>query len=627
MKSLVELLQVLVLDCARKSGARMASVDIAVIAHRVEHEGDSFITITLPAFCRDFERSLEVGHVAPAAFASFGKLSSGIPNFLRGFLCKVFDAAGQLREDASVDCIRAVRQICLFGKKVQRDCSEERLAAATESFLVCDDEVGSISNPELGDIFRRVARIIIDGSPELRTGTFVHDCRPKHGSGATAEGIHGNQKWLFRVWHQRLEDAGFTWTSWGLGSFRTVTLGDVEIPLPIDCEVPSFVEFEDEQPVKVKFVPKTLKTPRVIAVEPVCMQYAQQALRGTLYRSLERNRFTAGHVNFRDQSVNATLAKTASLTGHLATLDMSEASDRVSIAQVSDLFELAPKLRQLLFACRSHRAQLPDGRIITLKKFASMGSAVCFPVEALVFFTSIIASRLSRAHVPVTTESVYKYGREVYVYGDDIIVPADEASAICDDLESLGHKVNRNKSFWNGKFRESCGMDAYNGQEVTPVYLRRDVPADRTDIPGLLSSVATANQLYSAGYYGAAAALREAVEKVWGKFPQTPEDSPAIGWNHHSEVEPLLRWNDGLQRRENRCWVAVPTRVDDPLDGVQALAKCFSRSREGLEDPATHRLLPKNWKFWEEVQPDEGHLEQSVRPYSLTLKRRWVPFG
>jgi len=78
VKSLVELLELLVLDCARKSGAAL-SRDVVTLRDRVSHEGDSFITITLPAFCADFEKSLALGRVAPGAWLSFGKQSSGVP--------------------------------------------------------------------------------------------------------------------------------------------------------------------------------------------------------------------------------------------------------------------------------------------------------------------------------------------------------------------------------------------------------------------------------------------------------------------------------------------------------------------------------------------------------------------
>jgi hypothetical protein len=509
----------------------------------------------------------------------------------------VFDKEGCLLEEPSIHDIRLVRQICLFGKKVQRECSHERLKLAVDEFRQCDDNVVSTPTGQLHRYFKLVAAELIR-SLSLDGEDFKTLIVPMHGPGATRERIMGNQKYVHRRWHKRLDEVGFTYFSYGRGS-TYFTLDDLD-------SWPDEVEPEDEEPVRVVFVPKTLKRPRVIAVEPVCMQYAQQGLSRLLVQRLERGRLTGGHVNFRDQSVNQSLAQDASASGKLATLDMSEASDRVSLSLVCDLLDSIPVFRDWVLACRSTRAELPNGDIVTLKKFASMGSALCFPVESLVFFTSIIASRLCRAGQFPTAQTVYESGRDVYVYGDDLILPANEALSICDDLESLGFKVNRHKSFWTGKFRESCGSDCYDGELVTPVYLRRDCPTSRGDVSGILSCLATCNQLFQAGYTLTAAALRKAVEKVVGRLPEVPTSSPALGWNHYSEVKPSRRWNSDLQKFEFLCLVAVSPRMEDPLEGDSALAKCFRLI--GLETV------------------DTDHLVTSPRPYGLALKRRWVSF-
>jgi hypothetical protein len=350
------------------------------------------------------------------------------------------------------------------------------------------------------------------------------------------------------------------------------------------------------------------------------MQYAQQGLSRLLVRELEKSKFTAGHVNFTDQSVNQVMALLGSdVDSNTATLDMSEASDRVSMAHVNALFAFAPEFLEWLHAARSTRAQLPNGDLITLKKFASMGSALCFPVESMVFFTSIIASRCFRAGLFPTAPLVHSFGRAVYVYGDDLIVPANEAAAICDDLESLGFKVNRHKSFWTGQFRESCGADCYNNEKVTPVYLRCDLPADRKDVAGLLSTLSTGNQLYKSGYTRTAMALREAVERVLGRLPEVPVDSPAMGWHFYSEEVPRRRWNKDLARAEMLAWVPYTAAQEDHLDGDPALAKCLRLIGIGACDVKAPL---------EPISPvDVSHLTTSPRAYALALKRRWVPIN
>lgn len=600
MKSLVELLEHLLLDCERRSGAPLRR-DVETLRARAKHEGDSFITITLPNFCKDFERSLEEGRIGPGLFLSFGKTHSGIPEFLQGLLSGVFGPDGSLLHNPSIDCIRFVRQICLFGKKIQRPCSPERELDAIEGFVRCDDDIVSVlPENQFLRIFRIVSREIFS-SLDLEQASILADLEPKHGPGATCEKISGNQKFVHKRWHDRLTNVGFTYTRFGRSSQE---LHQDEI-----VDWPIAVEPGAESPVRVVSVPKTLKAPRLIAVEPVCMQYAQQGLSRLLVERLRSSRFTSGHVNFTDQSVNQALALSASGSRYYATMDMAEASDRVSIAHVSEMLSSVPDFRDWVFACRSTRAQLPNGETFALKKFASMGSALCFPMEAMVFFVSIITSMAIRAGICPTARDVFSLGRRVFVYGDDIIVPSDEASAICDDLEAFGFKVNRRKSFWNGKFRESCGSDCYDREQVTPVYLRRDSPTGRKDAQSVVSNVATANQLEEAGYTETAAALREAVETAVGPLPHVSVDSTAIGWRKSSYFVPPKRWNCELQRREYLCWVAVAPCAADPLEGDAALVKCLPRI---IRDPFGLR------------RSDEEHLERSSRPYSLTLKRRWV---
>lgn len=594
MKSrLVSLIRELLLDVGAQCGAPVAK-DFEVLCHRVENEGDSFLTITLPSFASDFEQSLAFGRIAPGAFLSFRKERSGIPSFLKGFLCNVFDAAGVLLPCPSVSCIRAVRQVCLFFKKLLRDCSNERQKKASEGYRSCDQDVLDPFGQHV-ETFLKVADVVFS-TFDVVDGSLLDLLVPAHGPGATQEGISGNQKWVFQRWNERLEMEGFTFQRFGKGSAMTP---DESLSVR-----PEFVTAWDEEPARVCLVPKTLKSPRLIAVEPVVMQYAQQGLSRWLVSQIENCEFTRNRVNFRNQGVNQRLALESSRDGRMATLDMSDASDRISSKLVFDMLRACPQFRRLAFACRSTRARLPEGDVISLNKFASMGSALCFPIESMVFFLSIIALRLRQRRQAVTRHSVLQMGRNVYVYGDDLIVPAHEAPAICDGLESFGFKVNKRKSFWTGQFRESCGSDCFAGSDVTPTYFRRDIPANRGDVSGILSLVACANQLFSKGLHRTSAAIRKAVEELTGYLPHVPENSPAVGWHNYSERAPRARWNEALQRTEYLCLVPIQGRMPDPLDGDPALAKCFRVI--GHESIA------------------EDHLTTSPRPYSLALKRRWV---
>lgn len=530
---------------------------------------------------------------------------------------RVFGPDGVLLENADPDCIFAIRQICLFAKKLKLPCSARKERAAELAFIECDtslryhgDKTGII------DTFYRVSDVVWTSLlSRCPFGDPFRELVPRHGPGTTQEGVRGNAKFRFASWPSRLEKS-FPYAEFGIASIRNfdyeVGLFQVSQPSP-----------KDETPVRVVFVPKTQRTPRVIAIEPVCMQYMQQAIATWLRPRIEHScPYTSGRVNFTRQDVNATLARTASREGHLATLDMSEASDRVSARLVWHMLRSVPDFRRQVFACRSSRAELPSGVKIPLRKFASMGSALCFPIESLAFFVAIVSSRLHRAGVRPSPATIRKYCTGVYVYGDDLIVPTDEAPSVCNDLESFGFKVNTHKSFWTGKFRESCGMDAYDGVDVTPVYVRRLIPADRTDSHGVASTVALANQFYLKGYWQSAKYLRLVAEKLLGELPSislvsfrllerviegstnTNRGSAGLGWISFSNAESFNGWHRHFQCLKSKRWVVEAIRRRDHLDGDAALLKCFGVIGNDAISPT--------------------HLRESVRFGNLALKRRWI---
>jgi len=618
VKSLAGLFEMLLLDLGGQCGAVRVAKDIETLRRRVEHEGVSFLTITLPTFSQALESALEEGTAAPWAGKGFALQRSGIPHFLSGFLRHVFDSAGRLLANPSVDCISAVRQICRFAKSVRLPCTSARNAAAIEGYVECESEVVDSVNEMEGsfvETFRRVAR---EFAWSLQLDQAEEAYRPTHGPGVVREKLTANERWdRLPYWPTRLADVGL--------SARMALFGHENPLFGVEFEdesawFPALVSPGDEAPVKVVLVPKTLSKPRVIAVEPAAQQFAQQGISRWLRDVLENAPLTRGHVNFRDQDVNKALALCSSGDGKFATLDMKDASDRVGLLHVELAFEAAPDTLRTLMAARSQSAELPDGRVIRLRKYASMGSALCFVVEAYIFYLSIIASRISHRGLPVSRRTIAAMAKDVYVYGDDLVVPADEAPAIMESLEAFGFRVNPRKCFWKGRFRESCGMDAYGGVEVTPTYLRAVPPSDRADVHGILSTVATANQLHQKGCWRTRDLLRQAVESLIGPLPGgVAEEDPAVGWVFETSAKPPLRYDSDFQRERKLCWVAIAPRRPDPLEGLGALAKCL-RNRGGRGEPNLEATL--GWKFilssWEE------HLRSSVRPYALKLKRRWL---
>lgn len=211
------------------------------------------------------------------------------------------------------------------------------------------------------------------------------------------------------------------------------------------------------------FVPKSYKTFRTISMEPATLMYLQQGIWGEIDRVVGSSPWLRSHIGFHDQGRNQSFAKEGSISRGFATIDLSAASDSVSYKLVKRIFRGTPLLKYIV-ATRSRRTLLPDGRIVKLKKFAPMGSALCFPIETIIF--AAICQYVTREH-GVT--------KDYSVFGDDIIVPTQCAEDVMITLEVLGFRVNREKSFFDPDcwFRESCGAEFCDGFDVTPLRVSR----------------------------------------------------------------------------------------------------------------------------------------------------------
>lgn len=572
--------------------------DLLTLKSRFEDEGLSFLTITLPTFGKDFDLSLAQGGIDPTLFRSFKKRAKA-PAFLQGFFSHIFDEAGRIHDEPSVAAIEGVRQLAYVFKKLQTPCTPKRVGKALTKFTEAEHVFEKPLLQEDVTYFRSVSRTlwgsVFGGANALARAI------PKHGPGATAEKLSGNAKFLLQRWHDRLEP---------YFPLLDYAFANADARFSKEFEKVTIVPVSEEQPVRVVPVPKTLKTPRIIAIEPVCMQYAQQALSGRITNLIEAHPLTSGHVNFTDQSVNRGLALSSSNDGRFATLDLSSASDLVPYELALSMFDSDPDLMGAVAACRSTSAQMPDGDVIPLRKFASMGSALCFPVEAMYFYTICIAALLRKRNLPVSLPSIKEVKESVFVYGDDIIVPSGESEEVTCALHKYYCKVNVRKSFSVGKFRESCGMDAFGGDEVTPTYLRQLPPSNLQNANALISWVATSNLFYKRGYWRTASALINRVEKITGLLPVVGPQCAGLGLESFQNAVSIKRWNSRYQVPEVRTWQPMPVFQADVLDGYPALLKSLLRLR----------TLDVN-------SPGEGdtrHLERTARHGAVTLKRRWM---
>jgi len=601
MKSPTALWNVLANEMASRCSTSTTK-DINTVLGRVEHEGVSFLTITLPTFGKDFQYCLDQGFVVPKAFPSFRKTGSCLPSFLRGFMEQVFDAStGVLLDTPSIECIYAIRQLTLIFSKMLLPCTPEREAKAFASYVQCDTEVENVSatipDSDLNEFGRVAGLLFRDLFSSLDRKILDGLIIPKHGPGAVAEKLTSNGKYSSRYWTDRLE--------------QVFPVGDYLYPNPkyindiFEDDGIDFREPGSEIPSRVISVPKTQTTPRIIAIEPTALQYVQQGILEALMGDIHSG-FLNDFIGTTSQEPNQVLAKEGSLNRDLATLDLSEASDRVSAKLVRTLTRRHPLSQRAVFACRSERASVPGHGVISLSKFASMGSALCFPFEAMVFLTIIfLGIEREQGHRFTKKSELLDFVGRVRVYGDDLIVPVEYVHTVVDHLEHFGAKVGLNKSFWNGKFRESCGKEYYEGHDVSIVKVRRVFPSRRQQVAEVVSLVELRNQMYSFGNWATTSWLDGQISGILQYFPCVLPSSPALG--RHSFLGYVSEKEDEyLHRPLVKAHVVSSHSPRDPLEGPDALLKFFLK--RGVEPTF-----------------DERHLERAGRPRTVYIKTRWVP--
>lgn len=402
---------------------------------------------------------------------------------------------GLLSEGAAI-AVHCIRQLTMAFYKYEQPWTKDQAEATYTAFEKAEDELWDTTKGLLEGGLDRV----IDGLP-LRTyleraerlitrllkGVDPMRIDPCYGTGATAEKSTPWGRWEKPRFIPRL-DAVYSVSEWyfsgidGLDAAMRSSRLDLE-----ECADPL---------ARVVLVPKDSRGPRLISAEPREFMYIQQGLMKAMVGAMESYPNVKAQVSTIDQSRNRWLACFASETGSHASLDLKEASDRVSWWLVTKIF---PEIWvECLGSCRSESTVLPTGVEIPLTKFAPMGSACCFPVEALCFWALANAAKKTwsesrfkamfsrstlarkRCSLPglVSLDPAQAELNSVCVFGDDIIVPTHDVEVTIAVIEAVGLLVNRHKSYTQGPFRESCGGDYYRGIDVAPVRVKSRLDSD-----------------------------------------------------------------------------------------------------------------------------------------------------
>jgi hypothetical protein len=563
--------------------------DLETLRSRISEEGLSFATKALPKLGKAFDAALDSGiFEAPLGFKR-SKGCPAIPAFLQGMLKMCFSSDGSLgRPHPSV--VQDIRQVCYLVYKMQLPYSEQEEARVIESFLETEKELASLEIPDCPVI--KQAQSLLETVFE---GFDPRDILPRHGPGAVATGERLEEKWEFSRLYSQIHQKYPYYEYFVVGG--APELADrIQWYRSLDRLDTGFA--------KVVLVPKDSRGPRLISMEPLEFQWVQQGLNRALVRRLESHWLTSCRVNFSSQDINRELALSSSKNHFYATMDLKDASDRVSVQLVEKIF---PKnLLPYLMAVRSSGTDLPDGRRVTLNKYAPMGSAVCFSVEAACFWAlsvCAVSNALQCSHREAASF--------VYVYGDDLIVPSLAYEGVVEVLEMAGLRVNHSKCFYRGDFRESCGMDAYDGVDVTPTRVSRLWSSQPSDGQALSAYASYANQFAKKGYHALA-------DFVWGRLAAVhgvlPHGTALSGYPNRNQESVSEAISENIRH-------GVRTRFSKRYQRWEVSAKVLIPIKTASELSNWPRVL-RNLTMGSGEDPSEVTLPRRVK-----VKRRWVPIG
>jgi hypothetical protein len=623
--------------------------DLIEIRSRYSREGLSFLTKTLPSLGKAIDKALHSD--SPIACPTTFRRSKGqtTPELFRTLFQRVFQPTGYVAPEADIKCIEALRQLVYFLYKLEIPWKKAQEVELLEDFVRVDAGLVTDWNPS--EPILKTAQRIVDG---IFCTFDIAEIRPKHGPGAVSTGEKMHEKHVFKRLYSAIEEV------YPFGEYFNFSL------MSVADEYHQWEKLEPKESgtAKVVLVPKDSRGPRIISCEPLEYQWIQQGLGGAIMRHLEKHRITAGQINFSDQSRNQVLALQGSIDQQMVTLDMKEASDRVSLRLVEELFQNQPRLLAALKACRSTCTVLPNGSLVRMNKYAPMGSSLCFPVEAICFYVlgvaSILHSAEFRASFPETGTRGPSFARGfsaarglVYVYGDDIIVDRKFYPDLLSVYPSVGLKLNEDKCCIHGFFRESCGVDAYKGANVTPLRMKRRWSHRTIDANTLASYTEFSNLAYARGFKQVALLAASLVESKIGPLPvvrpEVAKTLPVVkDWERlirsDREIKPsflaLIRpvsvnhiptgtpksFNTDYQCFQRKLWAIRPVQVRTDADSWCMVLRTMS-IKEHFDALEVERKFYRNRSLdlRLDMSSPKGHTTPGIYPVSRRsrLLREW----
>jgi hypothetical protein len=494
----------------------------------------------------------------------------------------------------------AMLQWLAFDERLQTDSNED-VSDEISSYIDFEEELRTYTYDD--ELTSKLNQIVYDWLVDFEPSLELP--RPKFGPGATAEygRIPALSKAMKLVYdEQRVRH---------ICELFYCDVDDMMVGTPGEASYTN----------RIIFVPKNALKHRIISAEPTWLTWLQQAIKNPLFDYVEKH--PAMFTWFSDQSKSRECAQLGSLDGSYATIDFSSASDSITVPLVREVYANLP-LKELLLGTRSTTAEMPDDSLVSLTKFAPMGSATCFATMDIIF--------LSICELSVREVSGRK-GRpgDYVVYGDDVAIRTEYTDTFLHLCDRLHLKINKDKSYADPKgtrlYRESCGIECLDGVDITPVrYSRFQEPILATapiDRKWWESTIDLMNRLLIDRRYlhtrsaiveliklsiSRGKAARKAVsQSIWHHALRIDESDYEVGQDgplaivvpdntatnfrcQYRQINTAKGLQNAYQRPEVKCRVPLakpkdPHLVDDPAAEQALMGLWFFSTRLGQSDP------------------------------------------
>jgi hypothetical protein len=198
----------------------------------------------------------------------------------------------------------------------------------------------------------------------------------------------------------------------------------------------------------------------------------------------------------------------------------------------------------------------------------------------------------------------------------------------------MGLVPNPSKTFRRGFFRESCGVDAFKGVDVTPHRLRK---IDASTVSGGFSMCTLAKALYMDGFRLTADVLYRYVSQRFGLLPvgNNPDAQGMyryhnVGFGELSQYDVYIRFNYKHHKWESPCLLVGGVTIDISNGAWWHLQDSLLRlehssiqvTDRGLEYAVPHRVRSK--RGWTDVLMTSEPRSSQTRRATVARQAAWL---